>query len=65
MAFAVSLLALSALPGRAAPLHGIAMHGEPALPPDYKHFSYVNPDVKKGASPMASSGPSTISIRSS
>lgn len=24
------------------------MHGEPALPPDYKHFSYVNPDVKKG-----------------
>ncbi|UDF29510.1 UNVERIFIED_ORG: extracellular solute-binding protein [Roseateles sp. XES5] len=48
MAFAVSLLALSALPGRAAPLHGIAMHGEPALPPDYQHFSYVNPDVKKG-----------------
>lgn len=32
----------------AAPLHGIAMHGEPALPPDYKHFSYVNPGVKKG-----------------
>lgn len=24
------------------------MHGDPALPPDYKHFSYVNPDVKKG-----------------
>lgn len=32
----------------AQPLHGIAMHGEPALPPDYKHFPYVNPDVKKG-----------------
>ncbi|UWU16066.1 extracellular solute-binding protein [Rhizobium sullae] len=32
----------------ASPLHGIAMHGEPALPPDYRHFSYVNPDVKKG-----------------
>lgn len=32
----------------AAPLHGIAMHGEPALPADYRHFSYVNPDVKKG-----------------
>ncbi|MBX5227889.1 ABC transporter substrate-binding protein [Rhizobium sp. NLR9b] len=32
----------------AEPLHGIAMHGEPALPPDYKHFPYVNPDVKKG-----------------
>ncbi|APO74791.1 peptide ABC transporter substrate-binding protein [Rhizobium etli 8C-3] len=32
----------------ASPLHGIAMHGEPALAPDYKHFPYVNPDVKKG-----------------
>jgi peptide/nickel transport system substrate-binding protein len=32
----------------AEPVHGIAMHGDPALPPDYKHFSYVNPDVKKG-----------------
>lgn len=32
----------------AEPLHGIAMHGTPALPTDYKHFPYVNPDVKKG-----------------
>ncbi len=32
----------------AAPLHGIAMHGEPALPAGYAHFPYVNPDVKKG-----------------
>lgn len=24
------------------------MHGEPALPSDYKHFPYVNPAVKKG-----------------
>jgi peptide/nickel transport system substrate-binding protein len=24
------------------------MHGEPALPADYKHFAYVNPKVKKG-----------------
>ncbi|MGO4351170.1 extracellular solute-binding protein [Rhizobium sp. RAF36] len=32
----------------AEPLHGIAMHGQPALPPDYKSFSYVNPDAKKG-----------------
>ena len=22
--------------------------GDPALPPDYRHFGYVNPDVKKG-----------------
>ncbi len=48
MAFAASMLALTAMPGSAAPLHGIAMHGEPALPPDYRHFTYVNPDVKKG-----------------
>lgn len=32
----------------AAPVHAISMHGEPALPADYKHFPYVNPDVKKG-----------------
>jgi len=24
------------------------MHGEPALPPDYKHMPYVNPDAPKG-----------------
>ncbi|MEK1862522.1 MAG: ABC transporter substrate-binding protein, partial [Rhizobium leguminosarum] len=43
-------LVLSLLCGTVAaePLHGIAMHGEPALPADYKHFPYVNPDVKKG-----------------
>ena len=33
---------------QADPLHGIAMHGEPKLPPDYKAFPYVNPTVKKG-----------------
>jgi hypothetical protein len=32
----------------AEPLHGIAMHGTPALPPGFSHFPYVNPDVKKG-----------------
>lgn len=35
-------------PAIAEPLHAIAMHGSPALGPDYKHFTYVNPDVKKG-----------------
>ncbi len=49
MAFAAALLVgLPAPHADAAPVHGIAMHGEPALPPDYKHFGYVNPDVKKG-----------------
>ena len=32
----------------AEPRHGIAMHGEPALPPDFAHFPYVNPDAPKG-----------------
>ena len=28
--------------------HAIASHGEPALPPDFTHFPYVNPDAPKG-----------------
>ena len=32
----------------AQPLHGISMHGTPELPADFRHFPYVNPDVKKG-----------------
>lgn len=48
MAFAACMIGLTAPSVHAAPLHGISMHGEPALPPDYKHFTYVNPDVKKG-----------------
>ncbi len=31
-----------------APAHGIAMHGEPALPRDFAHLPYVNPDAPKG-----------------
>lgn len=32
----------------AEPSHGIAMHGQPALPADYTHFPYANPDAPKG-----------------
>ena len=32
----------------AEPKHGIAMHGEPALPADFTNFPYVNPDAPKG-----------------
>ncbi len=32
----------------AAPTHGIAMHGDPALPADFTHYPYVNPDAPKG-----------------
>jgi peptide/nickel transport system substrate-binding protein len=28
--------------------HGIAMHGEPALPEGFLHFPYVNPDAPQG-----------------
>ena len=46
----IACLAFTLVSGFAAaqPVHGIAMHGEPALPADFKHFPYVNPDVKKG-----------------
>ena len=42
------MIGLAAPAASAAPLHGIAMHGEAALPAGFAHFPYVNPDVKKG-----------------
>lgn len=30
------------------PVHGVAMHGAPALPPDFTHLPYANPDAPKG-----------------
>lgn len=32
----------------AQPTHGIAMHGTPALPPDFVSLPYANPDAPKG-----------------
>jgi peptide/nickel transport system substrate-binding protein len=32
----------------AKPSHAIAMHGEPALPADFKQFPYANPESPKG-----------------
>ncbi|WP_137113824.1 extracellular solute-binding protein [Mesorhizobium sp. GR13] len=32
----------------AAPSHAIAMHGQPALPADFTHLPYANPDAPKG-----------------
>jgi peptide/nickel transport system substrate-binding protein len=32
----------------AEPAHGIAMYGEPALPPDFVSLPHVNPDAPKG-----------------
>ncbi|MBL8259107.1 MAG: ABC transporter substrate-binding protein [Candidatus Competibacteraceae bacterium] len=40
---------ICALPSAlAAPVHGIALHGQPKYGPDFKHFDYVNPDAPKG-----------------
>lgn len=50
-AFAV-LLGLAGLvaasPLGAEMLHGIAMHGKPALPPGFDHLPYARPDAPKG-----------------
>jgi len=43
-----ALLAFATAPLRAQPVHGIAMHGEPALPADFSHFPYANADAPKG-----------------
>lgn len=47
---AASVIAASGLVthARAEPVHAIAMHGEPALPADFSHLPYVNPDAPKG-----------------
>ena len=34
--------------GLAEPQHGIAMYGEPALPPDFVSLPYANPEAPKG-----------------
>ena len=43
-------LALALLPciASAQPMSGIAMYGEPALPPDFVSLPYANPDAPKG-----------------
>lgn len=49
-ALAVAAAATLALLGAAfaEPSHGIAMHGAPALPADFAHFPYADPDAPKG-----------------
>ena len=43
-------LGLGLVPALAAahPAHGIAMVGEPALPPGFDHLPYANPEAPKG-----------------
>jgi peptide/nickel transport system substrate-binding protein len=45
---AITACVMLASKGMAAPQHGIAMHGEPALPADYTHLPYANPDAPQG-----------------
>src|SRR6476620_1882847 len=33
---------------KAAESHALAMHGAPALPPDFRHMPYANPEAPKG-----------------
>jgi peptide/nickel transport system substrate-binding protein len=49
-AFALGFCLLISAGGAAADnrLHGIAMHGEPALPRGFTHLPYVNPGAPKG-----------------
>lgn len=51
MKFFAALAVAAGLSGGAAgaePRHGIAMYGEPALPPDFVSLPYANPDAPKG-----------------
>ncbi|MBG0794758.1 ABC transporter substrate-binding protein [Methylocystis sp. H62] len=57
LSFALSLLISAPASGAAptpraveapCPTHGIAMHGAPALPSDFHHFPYAEPEAKKG-----------------
>ncbi len=45
-----ALLAVTATTAQAEPQHGIAMYGEPALPPDFVSLPQANPDAPKGGS---------------
>src|SRR5579883_1388633 len=48
LAFVAAAPALPAAAAPEAPTYAIAMHGAPALPPDFVHLPYANPDAPKG-----------------
>ena len=48
-ALAIAVASPSAIADSAGqPAGAIAMHGDPALPPDFDHLPYVNPQAPKG-----------------
>jgi peptide/nickel transport system substrate-binding protein len=46
--FAAAILLAGGESAGSQPSHGVAMHGQPALPADYRSFPYANPDAPKG-----------------
>jgi peptide/nickel transport system substrate-binding protein len=42
------LLAAESATAAGGPSYAIAMHGQPAVPPDFTHMPYVNPEAPKG-----------------
>ncbi|MEM9854564.1 MAG: extracellular solute-binding protein [Pseudomonadota bacterium] len=48
--------------GHAGPQHGIAMYGDPALPPDFVSLPYANPDAPKGGRIIQGEGGSSDSL---
>ena len=49
VALALGVTPLAAVgEAKAAESHALAMHGAPALPPDFTHMPYANPDAPKG-----------------
>ena len=48
LAATLFLTFLGTHPGHAEKAHGIAMYGQPALPPDFVSLPYANPDAPKG-----------------
>ncbi len=47
-ALALGLVCAAIRPAPAEESYAIAMHGKPALPPDFTHMPYANPDAPKG-----------------
>jgi peptide/nickel transport system substrate-binding protein len=43
-----SVAASAGAPSQKIATHGIAVHGEPELPPGFDHFPYADPSAKKG-----------------
>ena len=48
VALALGVADRAVLRAKAAESYALAMHGAPALPPNFTHMPYANPDAPKG-----------------